>query len=175
MAWEKENRRKQHKKRGNQRVIYFTSDLHLRHRGIITMQNRPFKTVEEMNRILIQNFNACVGKGDTVCILGDICHHMPVEAANDTISSLHGTKYLVKRNHDKKYAEGLFEDICDFKVTSLNGEAIVLMHYPMMSWPKSRRTKIGFFLTIFSFRVNIVIACIRRGVDKFYGFPKPLG
>ena len=100
-------------------MIYFTSDLHLGHRGIITMQNRPFKTVEEMNRILIQNFNACVGKGDTVCILGDICHHMPVEAANDTISSLHGTKYLVKGNHDKKYAEGLFEDICDFKVTSL--------------------------------------------------------
>jgi len=83
------------------------------------MLNRPFKTVEEMNRILIQNFNACVDKGDTVYIPGDICHHMPVEAANDTISSLHGTKYLVKGNHDKKYAEGLFEDICDFKVTSL--------------------------------------------------------
>jgi len=46
-----------------------------------------------------------------VVLLGDICHHMPVEAANDTI-------------------------------TSLNGEAIVLMHYPMMSWPKSRRGSI---------------------------------
>jgi len=143
MAWEKENRRKQHKKRGNQRVIYFTSDLHLGHRGIITMQNRPFKTVEEMNRILIQNFNACVGKGDTVCILGDICHHMPVEAANDTISSLHGTKYLVKRNHDKKYAEGLFEDICDFKVTSLKWPIPFRGHSLKRDIPSSLKEQMG--------------------------------
>jgi len=132
----------QHKKRGSQRVIYFTSDLHLGHRGIITMQNRPFQTVEEMNRILIQNFNACVGKGDTVYILGDICHHMPLERANDMISSLHGKKYLLKGNHDKKYEEGLFEEIFEFKAVSLNGETIALMHYPMMSWPKSRQGSI---------------------------------
>ena len=123
-------------------MIYFTSDLHLGHRGIVTMQNRPFQTVDEMNRILIQNFNACVNKGDTVYILGDICHHMPIEAANDAISSLHGKKYLIKGNHDKKYEEELFEEICDFKVASLNGETIALMHYPMMSWPKSRRGSI---------------------------------
>ena len=36
------------------KVIYFTSDLHLGHRGIITMQNRPFQTVDEMNRILFR-------------------------------------------------------------------------------------------------------------------------
>ena len=38
-------------------MIYFTSDLHLGHRGIIRMQNRPFENVQEMNQVLIRNYN----------------------------------------------------------------------------------------------------------------------
>ena len=49
-------------------MIYFTSDLHLGHRGIIAMQNRPFESVEEMNRIILTNYNAVVGKDDSVYI-----------------------------------------------------------------------------------------------------------
>ena len=36
------------------------------------MQNRPFENIQEMNQILIQNYNAVVHKNDTVYILGDI-------------------------------------------------------------------------------------------------------
>lgn len=36
-------------------MIYFTSDLHLGHRGIIEMQNRPFENVQEMHQALIRN------------------------------------------------------------------------------------------------------------------------
>ncbi len=50
-------------------MIYFTSDLHLGHRGIIEMQNRPFENVQEMNQVLIRNYNAVVHKNDTVYIL----------------------------------------------------------------------------------------------------------
>lgn len=117
-------------------MVYFTSDLHLGHRGIIEMQNRPFKNVEEMNRILIGSFNAVVQKNDTVYILGDICHHMSVEQANELIGKMKGNKVLVKGNHDKMYDENLFDEICDFKTVSLNGVYFALMHYPMLSWPK---------------------------------------
>jgi len=51
-------------------MVYFTSDLHLGHRGIIEMQNRPFGDVREMNRVLIQNYNAVVNKNDTVSLNG---------------------------------------------------------------------------------------------------------
>lgn len=34
--------------RGGYKMIYFTSDLHLGHPAIITMQNRPFVNVDEL-------------------------------------------------------------------------------------------------------------------------------
>lgn len=117
-------------------MIYFTSDLHLGHRGIIEMQNRPFENVEEMNRVLICNYNAVIHKNDTVYILGDISHHLHVEQANELIRKMNGKKVLIKGNHDKKYDSELFEDISDFKTVSLNGIYFALMHYPMLSWPK---------------------------------------
>ena len=55
-------------------MVYFTSDLHLGHRNIISLQYRPFESVEEMDRALIDNFNSVVKKNDTVFILGDICY-----------------------------------------------------------------------------------------------------
>ena len=117
-------------------MIYFTSDLHLGHRGIVEMQNRPFSDAEEMNRILLGNYNAVVQKTDTVYILGDICHHVPVEQANKLIGKMKGKKILVRGNHDKEYDNNLFDEICDFKTVSWNGVYFALMHYPMLSWPK---------------------------------------
>ena len=38
-------------------MIWFTSDLHLNHRAVVGMCERPFESVEEMNEVLIRNFN----------------------------------------------------------------------------------------------------------------------
>ena len=95
-------------------MIWFTSDLHLGHRSVISMQKRPFLDVEEMNRVLIDNYNTAVCQDDTVYILGDLCYRMRVGDANDIISGLNGKKYLIKGNHDKNYDPGLFCDVRDF-------------------------------------------------------------
>ena len=118
-------------------MIYFTSDLHLGHESVISMQNRPFVNADEMNRVLIENYNSVVHKDDTVYLLGDICFRIGVEKANELIASLKGKKYLIRGNHDKKYDENLFEDIRDFMTISVNGRHISLMHYPMLAWPRS--------------------------------------
>ena len=118
-------------------MIYFTSDLHLGHPAIIPMQNRPFQDVDDMNRTIINNFNSMVRNNDTVYILGDISHRLKVEKANDLIAELKGRKILIVGNHDKKYDERLFEGIYDFKTVSLYEKYFALMHYPMLSWPKS--------------------------------------
>ena len=117
-------------------MIFFTADQHLGHRGIISMQNRPFDSIEEMNRTILTNYNAVVHKDDTVYILGDVCHHMTADAANEIIQKMNGKKFLISGNHDKKYDPSLFEDVRDFMTVSLNGRYFALMHYPMLSWPK---------------------------------------
>lgn len=123
-------------------MIWFTSDLHLGHRAAVNMCERPFKTVEEMTETLIQNFNEHVKKKDIVYILGDIAHRIPVAEANQLISQLNGRKILCKGNHDKRYDPSLFEGIYDFLEISTFGMNISLMHYPMISWPKSRHGSI---------------------------------
>ena len=123
-------------------MIYFTSDLHLWHRAVIHMQNRPFADENEMNRTIIANYNAVVHKNDTVYILGDIAHRTKVEEVNALIAKLNGKKYLLRGNHDKAYDPALFEEIRDFITISYAGQYIALMHYPMLSWPRSHHGSI---------------------------------
>lgn len=70
--------------------------------------------------------------------MGDLAYRIPVVEANELISRLQGRKILVKGNHDKRYDPSLFEEICDYKEFSLNEYHIILMHYPLMSWKRSR-------------------------------------
>lgn len=79
-------------------MIYFTSDPHYYHLNVIKYCNRPFSSVEEMNEMLIKNWNDVVAPDDTVYCLGDFSMAFrPVEAFSHRLS---GTKYLVPGNHD---------------------------------------------------------------------------
>jgi calcineurin-like phosphoesterase family protein len=79
-------------------VIFFTSDPHYWHKNVIKYCNRPFSSVEEMNEMMIKNWNDVVGPNDTVYCLGDFSLAMrPVELYT---RRLNGIKYLVPGNHD---------------------------------------------------------------------------
>ncbi len=120
-------------------MIYFTSDLHLGHENIIRLNDRPFENVEDMNRVLIQNWNSFVKKNDFIYILGDLTMKLPLEKANQIISRLNGRKILIRGNHDKNYDENLFEDICDYKELKYQKRFFVLSHYPFLEWNHSFR------------------------------------
>lgn len=79
-------------------MTFFTSDLHLYHANVIKYCNRPFTTVEEMNEILVKNWNETVGIGDEVYCLGDFS--MAFRPVETFTKRLNGTKYLVPGNHD---------------------------------------------------------------------------
>jgi calcineurin-like phosphoesterase family protein len=81
-------------------VIWFTSDTHFGHARILELCDRPFDSVEEMNEVLIDNWNSVVGHNDLVCHLGDAV--MGTFAENvQILGRLNGTIRLVPGNHDR--------------------------------------------------------------------------
>ncbi len=120
-------------------MIYFTSDQHFYHENIIKSVGRPFENAEEMNRILIQNWNENVGPEDEVYILGDISLKR-YPAVSAILAQLNGKKYLIKGNHDyfadkANFASnqyfGWMKDLYEFRWAEYS---FVLSHYPQVKW-----------------------------------------
>lgn len=78
---------------------FVISDTHFNHKNIIEYENRPFKTVEEMNEAMIENWNRVVDKHDKVYILGDFVFGNK-EYIEGLIKRLNGYKILIMGNHD---------------------------------------------------------------------------
>lgn len=106
-------------------MIYFIADTHFGDERIIRYENRPFDDASAMNRELIRRWNGTVSPVDTVYVLGDWGHMDP--------SALHGTKYLVRGNHDtldnRAYRDMGFAEVYDLPVI-LEGFWI-LSHEPL--------------------------------------------
>lgn len=79
---------------------FFTSDLHIGHKRIIELCNRPFTSVDEMNAKIAENWNYEVGVDDRVFILGDLAMGS-IRDSLDVVKELKGKKFLVPGNHDR--------------------------------------------------------------------------
>ena len=51
---------------------FYISDWHYGHANVIAFDNRPFKSLLEMDEALVDRWNAVVSPGDIVYVLGDI-------------------------------------------------------------------------------------------------------
>lgn len=116
-------------------TTWFTSDTHFGHKNVIKYCNRPFETVDEMNLGLITKWNQCVQPGDEVYHLGDFAFCRGSEL-NAIVSSLNGQIYLIRGNHDHSDTTKLkrFAWVKDYYELKVNGQKIVLCHYPIESW-----------------------------------------
>lgn len=128
-------------------MIFYTSDLHLGHKNIIEYENRPYKSVEEMDADLIYKWNSKVGRKDDVYVLGDFS----LKGVNQTLkylNNLNGNIHLLKGNHDKAlkrngfnyelnminmYGPRIQYEGC-YKHMNDSGREVVLFHYPIMFW-----------------------------------------
>jgi calcineurin-like phosphoesterase family protein len=117
-------------------AMFFTSDTHFGHQSIIAGCNRPFASTKEMDEALIARWNAVVSPRDTIYHLGDFCHH-GMWQAGDYLDRLNGEIHLVAGNHDvellAKYA-WRFASVSMIAEIAIEGQVIVLCHYPMREW-----------------------------------------
>ena len=85
--------------------VFFISDTHFNHANIISYCNRPFKDVEEMNDVLVENWNNVVGENDIVYHLGDFGFMSGPSPQHDIFHisrQLNGKIHLVRGNHDTR-------------------------------------------------------------------------
>ena len=81
---------------------YYIADCHFYHRNLLTeMDNRDFKSVEQMNEVMIEKWNKKVHARDEVVILGDLSLGNGKET-NEILCRLKGRLYLIRGNHDDR-------------------------------------------------------------------------
>ena len=130
-------------------MIFFTSDCHFNAQRTIDISKRPFKSLEELNKTLINNWNNTVSKDDTVYILGDF-------GDLSYAKYLNGRKIFVKGNYERGHYSDeelkmYFDVVCPSKIlylpVSYNDKIyhIRLTHEPM-NLPQEKMSEDSFGL-----------------------------
>lgn len=118
----------------------YISDTHWGHSNIINFDNRPFNSVEEMNKFMINSWNCTVSKDDTVYHLGDLCWGKEEDWLK-LVPRLNGHKVLILGNHDPRKMSlelrDMFSEITDSKEINDNDFHVIMSHYPIMCYNHS--------------------------------------
>lgn len=115
---------------------FFIADLHLLHQHCLEYEGNVFTSVEDRVSAIVSRWNSVVSAQDTVYVLGDVCctHSASLELeAAGIVAGLHGTKVLVRGNHDYLRTAAMsrqFVKIADI----VEVDDCVLCHYPLMVW-----------------------------------------
>lgn len=119
---------------------FYIADTHFGHDNIIRFDNRPFASTQEMEEVLVENWNKAVKRDDTVNILGDFCWLKEPEWIR-ILKILSGNKVLIRGNHDLKSVspqlKKMFQDVKDYKEISDNGRKVIMCHYPILFYKSS--------------------------------------
>lgn len=113
---------------------FLISDTHFSHANILTFLNpdgtrlRPFNSVEEMDELMIENWNKVVKPQDKVYHLGDVCFKFAHLQA--TMPRLNGTKVLIKGNHDELKPSQYLQYFKDIRAYSIL-DKFILSHIPI--------------------------------------------
>ncbi len=119
---------------------WFTSDTHFNHANIIKLCNRPFESIEEMNAVMIANWNLTVNPEDTVYHIGDFAMG-DRSLIPGILKQLNGKITLLKGNHDlrnsgdvNKYLAASEMAIYDSLIIRIEGKLLYMTHIPNLEY-----------------------------------------
>ena len=116
-------------------MIYFTADTHFGHERTRLLHKRPFDSAEEMNTVLIQNWNSVVEHDDIIYHLGDfgVADHHILEQLNGEVY------FLPSQDYDDQDVLDLLSQratiIQPNTVITGEGYALQLIHEPLTATP----------------------------------------
>lgn len=122
--------------------IFFISDTHFGHANMLTFINydgtrmRPFDSVEEVDELMIENWNKMVKPTDKVYHLGD-CFYKSSNP-DQIMSRLNGQKVLCRGNHDRREAQWYLKYFKDVRATFHIDGNYLLGHFPIHPDSKGR-------------------------------------
>ena len=111
---------------------FYTADLHFGHEKIIELAYRPFKTIEEMDKTLIENWNRKVGKNDLIYVIGDFTI-LNTAKYKEYTDQLNGQKYLILGNHDRPHPKG-FIGISQYHTVRDGNYRVIMFHWAIEFW-----------------------------------------
>ncbi|WP_428484234.1 metallophosphoesterase family protein [Rhodopila sp.] len=117
-------------------TVFFTADTHFGHAGALSLYQRPFGSVAEMNAAMIGRWNETVGPDDDVWHLGDFALRTSVATATDLLRTLNGRKHLVTGNNDAPEIVALpqWRSTQSYIELIVNQTRLVLCHYAFRTW-----------------------------------------
>lgn len=135
--------------------LYFSSDLHFGHENLRTKFNperaERWKTLDEMNQGIIDLINSKVGADDEFWHLGDLSFMNALKTEEllsgircrkvNTLLGNHDSDYRIERIFDNLNSKAGFEKFFlagDYAELNVGKQTVVLCHYPIRSWNKSR-------------------------------------
>lgn len=120
---------------------YVISDTHFGHKSTLKFEPepRPFTSVEEMNHVMIQNWNSVVRPEDTVYHLGDFAYKCSSGMIRSIFRQLNGDIVFIKGNHDGdtlkvNKTENRFKSVEGWLTIEHEGWKYFLCHFPVFGW-----------------------------------------
>ena len=90
--------------------LWITSDTHFGSNRTLELFKRPFKSVDEMDKVIIENWNRVVSEGDTVLHIGDFGNYEVAKSLNGTVVLVFGNNELLDYESDKGLLDKRLQD-----------------------------------------------------------------
>jgi calcineurin-like phosphoesterase family protein len=127
---------------------FFTSDTHFDDPYSLQYFNRPFQSMDEMNRVMVEKWNSVVTENDMVYHLGDFTLD-DIDHFTKWVKQLHGNIRILPGSHDQPWLTDfvdsekvqLIAPLVSVEFSELaagnSPQVIVLCHYSMQVWDRS--------------------------------------